>query len=92
MAIIAGSRYADSKVATVVKGGKDVSVIVPGMQKPFSFNYTSYQVVEGDRIDNIAYQYYGDPLLWWRIGDANPQVLFWDSLTPGIILRIPVVR
>ena len=42
------------------------------MQQPFSFKYTSYQVVEGDRIDNIAYQYYGDPLLWCRDRRRQP--------------------
>ena len=92
MAIIAGSRYADSKVATVVKDGKDVAVIVPSMQQPFSFKYVSHQVTEGERVDNIAYQYYTDPTMWFRIADANPDVLFWDDLAPGLVLRIPVVR
>ena len=92
MTVLAGSRYADSKIATVVKDGQDIAVIVPSEQQPFSFRYTAYQVVEGDRIDNIAYQYYGDPTLWWRIADANPSMMWFDDLTPGIVLRIPVVR
>ena len=28
-------------------------------------------VVAGDRLDGLAQQYYGDPLLSWRIADAN---------------------
>jgi phage tail protein X len=90
--IISGSRYADSTVATVVKDGSDVAVIVPSMQQPFSFNYTSHQLAQGERVDNLAYQYYGDPTVWWRIADANPGILFWDNLTAGTVIRIPVVR
>jgi hypothetical protein len=29
-------------------------------------------VVPGDRLDNIAYRYLGDPELFWRVCDANP--------------------
>jgi hypothetical protein len=45
--------------------------------------------VQGDRLDNIAYEYYGDSTLWWIIAASNniPQ----DSifLLPGTQLRIP---
>jgi hypothetical protein len=36
--------------------------------------YTSLQdhvVVDGDRLDNLAAKYLGDPLLFWMICDAN---------------------
>jgi len=36
--------------------------------------YTSlqnYVVVDGDRLDNLATKYLGDPLLFWMIADAN---------------------
>ncbi len=36
--------------------------------------YTSlqnYVVVDGDRLDNLAAKYFGDPLLFWMIADAN---------------------
>lgn len=89
--IIAGSRYQDSSVVTVVKDSQDVAVIVPSMQQPFSFNYVTHLVTQGDRIDNISYQYYGNPTVWWRIADANPEVMFYDNLTVGSTIRIPVV-
>ncbi|WP_266168813.1 LysM peptidoglycan-binding domain-containing protein [Dyella subtropica] len=31
----------------------------------------SYVVVEGDRLDNLAARFLGDPLLFWMICDAN---------------------
>jgi hypothetical protein len=30
---------------------------------------------DGDRVDQLAELYYGDPLLWWQICDANPEFL-----------------
>jgi hypothetical protein len=30
-----------------------------------------YTVVQGDRLDNIAAKYLGDPELFWQIADAN---------------------
>jgi nucleoid-associated protein YgaU len=89
--IFANSRYANSTVAAVDKGGSDVAVIVPSAQKPFSFAYVNHQVITGERIENIAYQYYTDAESWWRIADANPEILFWDDITPGIVLRIPSI-
>lgn len=48
-----------------------------------------YTVVQGDRLDTIAAQYLGDPLLFWRLCDANnamrPAAL---THTPGTKLNI----
>jgi hypothetical protein len=30
-----------------------------------------HTVVQGDRLDNLAHKYFGDPELFWRICDAN---------------------
>jgi len=49
-----------------------------------------YVVQAGDRIDLVANKLLGDPLQYWRIGDANLQ---FDPLElcsePGSKLRIP---
>jgi hypothetical protein len=46
-------------------------------------------VVQGDRLDNLAAQYLGDPTLFWRLCDANramrPEEL---TETAGRILRV----
>jgi hypothetical protein len=31
----------------------------------------NYVIVDGDRLDNLAYKFLGDPLLYWMICDAN---------------------
>ena len=45
-------------------------------------------VVDGDRIDLLAYQYLGDPTLWWVICDFN-DLAFPLELAGGAMLRIP---
>lgn len=33
-------------------------------------------VSKGERLDRLAYYYFRDSRLWWRIVDANPDLLF----------------
>ena len=42
---------------------------------------------EGDRLDNLAFQYYGDPKLWWYIATANQ--ISTVNVPHGTSLRIP---
>jgi hypothetical protein len=44
---------------------------------------------QGDRLDNLAYQFYGDPTLYWVFQISNE--LKRDSLFPpiGLQMRIP---
>jgi len=43
---------------------------------------------EGDRLDNLAYQYYGNPALWWFIARANGMVAM--NVPAGTLMRIPI--
>ena len=47
-------------------------------------------VVQGERIDQLAYRKLGDSRLWWMLADLNPHVdpLF---LLGGDVLRVPRV-
>jgi nucleoid-associated protein YgaU len=89
--ISATSRYKDSALALVSSARGTNHTIVPGRQQEWSFTFTYHQVVSSDRIDLLAEHYYGDPLLWWHIADANPEILTWDVLVPGQTIRIPSV-
>jgi phage tail protein X len=45
----------------------------------------------GDRLDSIAYRYYGDSELWWVISVANNNITNGSMFpTPGIQLRVPL--
>jgi nucleoid-associated protein YgaU len=48
-----------------------------------------HEVVEHDRIDKLASDYYGDPVLWWVIARANGLKLIPADLKVGSELRIP---
>ena len=57
---------------------------------PLSENDVYLSTIYGDRLDNLAYQFYKDPTLWWILSVANPELPN-DSLYPtlGFQLRIP---
>lgn len=51
-----------------------------------------YMTMNSDRIDRIANQFYGDPVLWWVIAAANDMELLPNALYGGQTLRIPSPR
>lgn len=50
-----------------------------------------HTVVEGDRMDLIAYRYLGDAKLWWVICDYN-DVFYPLDMELGAVLRMPSVE
>jgi hypothetical protein len=48
-----------------------------------------HRVVGTDRLDLLANRYFGDPLQYWRIADANPTLVPEDVLDPGVQIAIP---
>jgi len=49
-----------------------------------------------DRLDLLALHYYGDPSRWWRILDANPEILCGADLDDprmvGTVILIPAAE
>jgi hypothetical protein len=87
--ILTNSRYVNSPIL-LVEGSDGVSrptVYRGAVALPRQFLH--YQVVLGDRMDVLAYAFFGDPTLWWLIADSNPEVFYPDNLVPGSIIRIP---
>jgi hypothetical protein len=58
---------------------------------PIDFTIEDFYIIsmQGDRLDNLAAQFYGDPTLYWILQQANS--LNRDSLYPpiGVQIRIP---
>jgi hypothetical protein len=54
-----------------------------------------HRIALGDRLDLLARHYYNNDRLWWRIIDANPQIMFASDLLlnqwRGQTLLIPKV-
>ena len=63
--------------------------IVPQPGTPNYATINQYTVRQGDRLDIIAAQYLGDPLMAWLICDANGAMRPRDLVaTPGSVLAI----
>ena len=57
---------------------------------PLSENDYYIITTVGDRLDNIAYSYYGDSTLWWVISMANNNITKGALYpAPGTQLRVP---
>lgn len=88
------SRYYGFTVETLTRAdGEKVAYlqrrIIP--QPDIYTNIINYTLVEGDRLDNLAAKYLGDPLLYWMICDANGAIDP-DQLTAevGSQIKIPI--
>lgn len=88
------SRYYGVEIETLTRAdGVKVAYlrrrIIPRPQVYSSLR--DYVVVEGDRLDNLAAKFLGDPLLFWLICDANgisdPDEL---TLEAGKTIKIPI--
>jgi hypothetical protein len=68
------SRYRGVPVTRLERAGQDP---IPYLRRRFIppperfAEVQQHTVVEGDRIDNIAARYLGDPELYWQVADAN---------------------
>ncbi len=88
------ARYANTRVTTHEKGRNKKRN--SEFQK---YNTTIYHKIpernddllvvtqEGDRLDNLAFQFYGNPHLWWYIAHANG--LSSMNVEGGLQIRIP---
>jgi phage tail protein X len=58
---------------------------------PSDINDTYAYTTQGDRLDLLAQEFYGDISLWWIIAAGNPEVLSLNSLfiPVGTEIRIP---
>jgi nucleoid-associated protein YgaU len=88
------SRYYSLDQATyVVAGGQTVTYVrrrflPPGKNMPLLVEVT---VVQGDRLDLIAFRTLGDPEQFWRICDANNAMDPLELMAqPGTKLRVPI--
>lgn len=84
-----GSRYRNLPESSPVDAagerlrGKDLREIPPPLDWPFR-----HTVREGERLDLLAFKYYGEPTKWWQIADANPQ----EAFPLDLLDRSPVIK
>jgi len=82
------SRYQNNQIKKL-KDGREVyrTRIYPNIPLKDSDLYIVTEM--GDRLDTLAYQYYGDQSLWWIIASANNIHDPSFAVKDGTILRIP---
>jgi nucleoid-associated protein YgaU len=88
------SRYYGAEVGMFRRADGNMVAYLKRRIVPQQQIYTSvqdYVVVDGDRLDNLAAKFLGDPLLFWMICDANG-ASYPDELTAqtGRTIRIPI--
>lgn len=80
------SRYNSTETATM-EGSNGESIVyllrrfVPPSERFFLLQ--EHRVKEGERLDNLTAQYFGDPERFWQVCDAN------DVMDPGKLLEEP---
>lgn len=77
--------------ATLIKYNEgDVSLEgdIPSIKQ--SSTDRQHTLLEGETLQNVAYQYYGDSGLWYIIAEANNILNAFEELEAGRILTIPV--
>lgn len=83
--ITSRSRYVDGSIIPQ----EDGTVAVRRNFATVTIQPMLYTWGEYDRLDRIASRYLGDPLLWWKIMDANPIIQNPSDIRPGTQIRIP---
>ena len=88
--IYSDSRYIDGTIIDAYRAYTDT--YQKGVYRTwpsYTVTYYWYSVTAIDRIENIAGKVLGNPELWWRIMDANPDILNPFEIPAGTQLRIP---
>lgn len=53
--------------------------------------WSEHVYAEGERLDQISFNYYGRPDFWWLIPEYNPNIDDFTNIVPGTVLKIPRV-
>ena len=82
-------RYSRIQQRRKPEGKYYINTILPDI--PLSQNDTYIITQDGDRLDNLSFEFYKDTQFWWVIAAANPNKLRKDSyyVPLGEQIRIP---
>lgn len=75
-----GSRYEDPEVFAAENGKEPVFNGIRPRKIATVAGVLEYTIKEGDRLDLLSLHFYNNSQRWWRILDANPQIIFGADL------------
>ncbi len=87
-------RY-DTNAQSVWMPHKDQGMVEFAMRRTVIWDrqpYAPRMIVQGAWLDIMAWQEYGTPEEYWRIGDLNPRITDVVNLEPGATVYVPLVR
>lgn len=90
MTISAQSRYSRGTVVRLPDSSGTYNLSVLRTVPPVTTGFSLYTWQSGDRPDLVANRVFGNPLLWWAIFDANPEIINPLNVPPGTIIRMPI--
>ncbi len=75
-----GSRYESAREFAGENGKEPVFGGIRPRKIGPATGVLEYTVKEGDRLDLLSLHFYNNTRRWWRILDANPQIIFGADL------------
>ena len=82
------NRYDNTKIIKDIRKGKKYYRTTTYLKVPERNDDMYFISQEGDRCDNLAYRFYGNPSFWWFIAKVNH--LKTMNIPTGTSLRIPI--
>jgi len=89
MAVDRSSRYARTATIVVTRPDGAAVELLDLRETPAATGVFYATPRPGDRLDLLAHRYYRDPLRFWRICDASPEMDPFDVVVPGERLLVP---
>ncbi|MBN8471783.1 MULTISPECIES: hypothetical protein [Corallococcus] len=86
------SRYAKTPTDTATDASGEDVTLLSLREIPATGGVFFHAPGEGERLDNLAQQYFRDPKKFWRICDASSVLDPFDVLVPGRPVLIPPNR
>lgn len=89
--ILLGSRYQRAPVDYVIDGRTGVThaTVFPPALSQAGAGFDVWYWRSGDRLDLLSNQVYRRPDQWWRILDANPEIVDPNAIRVGSMVRVP---
>lgn len=87
-----GTRYSKTSAYLDFMPETNLPIVILGYRPELKFkekDLTYHLFRQGDRLDKIAYQYYGDVMYTSFILDANPKYQSELDIKPGDVIAIP---
>jgi phage tail protein X len=87
-----GTRYSKTSAYLNFLEKNNLPVVILGYREEMKYNkkdLTYYQWKQGDRLDRISYEFYGDANYTPFILDANPKYQCELDIVPGDVIAIP---